>query len=211
MSAPRVIKRLLAGVLLGAASSSSVLALDTAPTLDAAPRRDAAPTIDACALLDAADIQKALGVPVEKGTKRDSGREPNGAYSSACVWTFTGEKDLPVNRNAPLGGRSFVILNAQRWPRGSDGPRSFLDAFREASESGVISKPPSPRQFGDEALWWGDGLAVRRREVGFGISVFTPRDTAARANAQPGEREGRLAKAILARLAAQDSAQQGSR
>jgi|GEM_PF-977381 len=189
----RALRLLVAGASLCAAASSSVLALD------------AAPTIDACALLDAADIQKALGVAVEQGSKRDAGRESNGAYSSACVWMFKGENDLPIDRSAPLGGRSFVILNAQRWPPGSDGARSFLEAFREASASGVLPKAPSARQLGDEALWWGDGLAVRRREVSFGISVFAPRDTAARANAQPGDREGRLATAILARLAAQDS------
>jgi hypothetical protein len=189
----RGINLLVAGSMLSAALCAPVLAVD------------AAATIDACALLGAADIGKALGVPVEKGSKRDSGREPNGAYSSACVWMLKGESDLPVNRSAPLGGRSFVILNAQRWPPGSAGARSFLDAFREASASGVLPKPPASRKFGDEALWWGDGLAVRRRDVSFGISVFTPRDSAARANAPPGEREGRLASAILARLAAQDS------
>ncbi len=190
----RAINLLVAGAMLGAATCSSALALD------------AAATIDACALLDAADIQKALGVPVATGSKRDAGREANGAYSSACVWMLKGENDRPIDRSAPLGGRSFVILNAQRWPPGSAGARSFLDAFREASASGVLPKQPSSRRFGDEALWWGDGLAVRRRDVSFGISVFTPRDTAARANAPPGEREGRLASAILARLADRESA-----
>jgi hypothetical protein len=188
----RAIKLLVAGALLSAASSASVLAAD------------ATATIDACALLDAAEIQKAIGVEVEKGSKRDSGREPNGAYSSACVWMFKGENHLPLDRSAPLGGRSFVILNAQRWPAKSAGPKTFLDAFREASESGVIGQKPSARQFGDESLWWGDGLAVRKRDVSFGVSIFAPRDAAARAKAQPGEREGRLAEVILARLAAED-------
>jgi hypothetical protein len=195
MFASRAVKWLMTCALFCAASSSAALAAD------------AAPTIDACSLLNETDIQKALGVEVEKGSKRDSGREPNGAYSSACVWMFKGENDQPIDRSKPLGGRSFVILNAQRWPKGSDGPRTFLEAFREANESGVIEGKPSPRQFGDEALWWGDGLAVRRRDVSFGVSVFTPRDPAARAHGQPGEREGRLAQAILARLTSRDSHQ----
>jgi len=182
----RTIERLVAGVLLGTASCSSVLATE-------------APTIDACALLDTSDIRSALGIEVEQGSRRDSGIEPNGAYSSSCVWLFKGENDLPHDRNAPLGGRSFVILNAQRWPDDREGPRSFLNAFRDANESGVLPEPV-PRQLGDEALWWGDGLAVRRRDVSFGISVFTPRDPSARMKAQPGERETRLAKAILKRL-----------
>jgi len=194
MRASRAFNLLVAGVLLSAAPLSSVFAVD------------AAPTIDACSLLNAADIEKVLGVAVEKGAKRDAGRESNGAYSSSCVWTFTGENRLPVDQSAPLGGRSFVILNAQRWPAGSEGARSFLNEFRAASAGGVLKKQPVARQFGDEALWWGDGLAVRRRDVSFGISVFTPRDTPARANAQPGDREGRLAQMILARLPAQADA-----
>jgi hypothetical protein len=199
MFASRVIEVLVMGALLCAVSPAFVRAADAAPT-----------TIDACSLLNEAEIRSALGVEVEKGSKRDSGRESNGAYSSACVWLFKGEADRPIDRSKPLGGRSFVILNAQRWPKDSAGPRTFLEAFREANESGVIAAKPSPRRFGDEALWWGDGLAVRRRDVSFGVSVFSPRDGAARANAQPGEREGRLAQAILVRLASQDSGTGGN-
>ncbi|MEJ0035360.1 MAG: hypothetical protein WDO68_04660 [Gammaproteobacteria bacterium] len=165
--------------------------------------KDAAPTIDACALLDARDIEKVLGMPVEKGSRRDSGLESNGAYSSACVWMLTAERGHEADPAAPLGGRSFVILNALRWPQGSDGAKSYLQAFREASDSGVLPSKPDARQFGDEALWWGDGLAVRRREVSFGVSVFLPRQAGAQPKTRPGEREERLAKVVLSRLDAQ--------
>lgn len=166
-------------------------------TLLAMPAFAADAMIDACSLLNASDVQSVLGVPVEKGERRDSGRESNGAYSSSCVWVLSADRDRPADPRAPLGGKHFVILNAQRWPEGSDGPRTFLQSFREASESGVIAAKPSPRQFGDEALWWGDGLAVRRRDVSFGISVFVP-------PRESGQREERLAKLVLSRLAAQD-------
>ncbi|MEJ1966804.1 MAG: hypothetical protein WDO56_36790 [Gammaproteobacteria bacterium] len=177
--------------------------LDAAPFSTALAQVSATP-IDACTLLDAADIHKVLGVPVEKGTRRDSGLESNGAYSSACVWMLESERGLPKDPSAPLGGKSFVILNALRYPQGSGGARTYLEAFREASASGVLPARPSARQFGDEALWWGDGLAVRRRDVSFGISVFLQRAASTATHGQPGEREGRLAKTILARLAAQD-------
>jgi hypothetical protein len=156
--------------------------------------------IDACALLDAASIQKVLGVPVEQGTRRDSGIESNGAYSSACVWVLSGDSGKPPDPKAPLGGRRFVILNALRYPNGSEGAKTYLEEFRKASESGVIANAPSARSFGDEALWWGDGLAVRLRDVSFGISVFVPRP----ATGEPGEREGQLARTVLARLAEQN-------
>jgi hypothetical protein len=172
--------------------------------------KDEALTIDACALLDAQAIQDVLSVPVEKGDRRDSGLESNGAYSSSCVWMLTADRTRPADPRAPLGGKSFVILNALRWPQGSDGARTYLQAFREASDSGVIESKPSARAFGDEALWWGDGLAVRRGVVSFGVSVFMPRAAAADPNARAGEREERLAKIILARLAAQEDERGGA-
>src|ERR1700748_2750652 len=94
----RAIKLLAVGVLLGATWSSPVLAVD------ATPAGEGAPIIDACKLLDAANIQKVVGVAVESGSKRDAGRESNGAYSSACVWTFKDESGLPIDPKAPLGG-----------------------------------------------------------------------------------------------------------
>jgi hypothetical protein len=174
-------------------------------TTPAAPShaKDEALTIDACALLDAQAIQKVLGVPVEKGDRRDSGLESNGAYSSACVWMLTADRGRPADPRAPLGGKRFVILNALRWPPGSEGARTYLQAFREASDSGVLPSKPGARDFGDEALWWGDGLAVRRGEVSFGVSVFIPRD-AAQSTSRVGEREERLARIVLSRLAAHD-------
>jgi len=158
--------------------------------------REAPLSIDACALLDAGAIQQVLGVSVEKGERRDSGIESNGAYSSACVWMLT----------ADAARKSFVILNALRYPRGSDGARTYLQAFRDASDSGVLPSKPSPRQLGDGALWWGDGLAVRRRDVSFGVSVLMrPTNPAVKSSSHAGEREERLAKVILSRLDAQAS------
>ena len=178
-------------------------------TATPAPASEPTPEIDACALLDARAIRDVLGLSVEKGDRRDSGLESNGAYSSSCVWLLSADRARPADPGAPLGGKRFVILNALRWPQGSDGARTYLQAFREASESGVIESKPIARPLGDEALWWGDGLAVRRGAVSFGVSVFVP--PAAAATASPaGEREERLAKVILARLAAQDVARGGA-
>jgi hypothetical protein len=146
----------------------------------------AAPAIDACALLRTEQVAGVVGQPVEPGVRRDAGIESNGAYSSSCVWLLTAEKGL-------ARPRSLVILNAQRFPAGSGRAREFLDSFREAAASGVLPRAPEPRRFGDEALWWGDGLAVRRRDVSFGLSVRLPEAPADR----PGVREERLTPLIL--------------
>jgi hypothetical protein len=164
---------------------SAALLLSILPLTAAA----AAPAIDACELLDAGQIAAVIGQPVERGVRRDAGMESNGAYSSSCVWLLSAEKSLPRPR-------SLVILNALQFPSGSGRAHEFLDTFREAAESGVLARAPAPRRFGDDALWWGDGLAVRRHDVGFGLSVFLPKSP----DARPGAREERLAPLVLAQL-----------
>lgn len=151
--------------------------------------------IDACALLSPAAVSAATGFPANAGIRRDAGYEPNGSYSSSCVWLL--EREISdAGQNAALGGRSFVILNAMRWPAGSGLADSFLQAFRDAAHRGEIPREPVPRNYGDAALWWGDGLAVRMDDVSFGISVVLPGISPAR----PGEFEERLAAEILLQL-----------
>lgn len=160
-----------------------------------------AATVNACSLLSPPQISRAVGLPVDAGVRRDEGYQENGSYSSACVWTIRRNGATPANPAAPLGGKSFVILNVIQWPAGSGLARTYLEDFRAASASGVIAGKPIPRSFGDEALWWGDGLAVRRRDVSFGVSVFTPGMAARRL----GEREEQLAPYILRQLDERDA------
>lgn len=158
---------------------------------------DAAPLeMDACALLQSAEITATLGLPAEPGIRRDAGMESNGAYSSTCVWMVRFGGTEAASPNAPLGGRSFVILNAMQWPAGSGLARTFLEAFHTAAEAGEIPSRPEPRSFGDEALWWGDGLAVVSGDVGFGLSVFAPALEAE----YPGFYEEQLAPKVVDRL-----------
>jgi hypothetical protein len=160
------------------------------------PARGAPAAIDACALLQRAEISQVIGAQVGEPTRNDAGPASNGSYSSTCVWEIHAGKPTTPRSDAPLGGKSFVILNAKQWPRGSKLAHTFLDSFREAERNGDIPGKTSPRQVGDEALWWGDGLAVRRHDVSFGISVFFP---GAKSN-HTGLLEEQLAPHILRRL-----------
>ena len=165
------------------------------PATSQAAQAHAAP-INACALLSSAEVAAVIGFPVDGGVRRDEGFQSNGSYSSACLWTARRKDNKPADPSAPLGGKSFVILNAMRWPAGSGLARKYLEDFREASANGVIPGKPVPRLFGDEALWWGDGLAVRKGDVSFGVSVFLP----GAMPAQHGKLEEELAPRILRRL-----------
>jgi hypothetical protein len=127
--------------------------------------------INACTLLQPAEIARLLGRGIDAGRRMDSGAGTNGAYSSSCVWMLAPIAGEHADPRAALGGRSFVMLNAMQWPAGSGQAHTFLDSFREAKASGVLTSPLSPRRFGDEAFFWGDGLAVRSRDIAFGLSV----------------------------------------
>lgn len=120
--------------------------------------------IDACSLLSPAHVSQITGWSVEPHVRNDLGYTKEGAYSSTCMW-----KRAPRGEGRP----SFVILNALSWPVDrAGGPASFLQAFRNAATDGTIARTPIPLRLGDESLWWGDGVAVRRRNVSFGVSVW---------------------------------------
>jgi hypothetical protein len=150
--------------------------------------------INACELLTSAEVSAVVGLPVDRGRRQDEGLSRDGQYSSTCLWTI--EPGKAPDQTAPGRGKRFVILNAQRWPAGRDLAKKFLQAFHESADKGVIANKPVPRKFGDEALWWGDGLAVRKGDVSFGISVFMPKRDEARTSAL----EEKLAPHVLRRL-----------
>jgi len=185
---------LMAGALVALLAATATGGAESAPPGTMA-------TIDACSLLDVDDIRAAVGMPVDSGVRRDSGLESNGAYSSSCVWVLRPNVSAAPDPSKPLGGRSFVIMNAMQWPAGSGLAHTFLDSFRQAAADGEIPSQPQARHFGDEALSWGDGLAVRQRDVSFGVSVFIPGESKQRRDAL----QELLAPSILRRLTARDN------
>lgn len=155
-SARKFVVAMLAA-LTGAASSVGASQQTTQPAAGTAP-------IDACSLLSAAQIAQVTGWAVASPVRNDEGYTNNGAYSSTCMWKST---------QRVAGRPSFVILNAHAWPAGNtDGPAGFLQSFRNAAADGTIGRTPVPLRLGDESLWWGDGVAVRRKNVSFGVSVW---------------------------------------
>jgi hypothetical protein len=181
-------------------SSAFALGLFFSSAVQSAPAATAGPTeavpIDACELLRGPEISQVIGAPVGAPLRQDAGKGPHGSYSSSCVWEIAVVNPTPPAEDAPLKGKSFVILHAMQWPRGSRLAHTFLDSFWVAAADGDIPAAPEPRKFGDDALWWGDGLAVRRYDVSFGISVFFP---GSRAN-HTGVLEAQLAPQILRRI-----------
>jgi hypothetical protein len=132
------------------------------------------PHIDACALLEPEQIARVIGQPVDAGVRQDFGLESNGAWSSSCVWKLAGASRAAKKIGVAVRGPRLRDSQCAAVAAGSGRAHEFLDSFREAANQGVIATKPSPRRYGDEALWWGDGLAVRRRDASFGLSVHLP-------------------------------------
>jgi len=154
--------------------------------------------IDACALLLDGEIRKAIGQDVHAGERHDMGEvapdigSGKPSYSSTCLWRIKSGNEEPLDPNDPVAGTSFVMVNAIRWSTGVEGAKHYLQSFRDAAEDGTIDHQPSSIDIGDEALWWGDGVALRKSETSVGVSVHLPGD----------RRKERLLEEALAKIVA---------
>lgn len=160
-----------AGVLGVIAAVAVVLSLASASS-----RASAGPA-DACSLLTDREVESTMKLHVMPADRRDDGaldHKPGyeGAYSSTCVWRVVDDKDA-ADIDLPMNGMRFAILNAITWPKDSGKAAFFLQSFHDAAEHDIIPSKPIPlKGIGDDALWWGDGVAGRVGDVSFGISVF---------------------------------------
>jgi hypothetical protein len=161
----------------------------------------AGPPISACALLNDDEVAAVLGVRVNRGEPHDDGEVASseyaapGAYSSTCLWRVAGDGSPPSNPNLSLASASYAILNAMQWSGGRVQAESFLQSFRDAAKEGIIDQAPVPLKIADDALWWGDGVAARKGDRSFGISVHL-----AGAHDKERQMEEALAKKIASRL-----------
>jgi hypothetical protein len=154
--------------------------------------------MNACALMSDDEIAAVAHFKVEHGVRKDSGQIGDGAYkgsySSTCLWKAAEDQDAS-NPNLPLGGARFAILNVMSWPAGSHAAAKFLQDFRDAARDQIIDNMPVALKIGDDALWWGDGVAVRKGDISFGVSVHSVNE---RSNER--QMETVLAKKIVSRF-----------
>jgi hypothetical protein len=136
-----------------------------------------APPINACTLLTDDEVAAVLGARVNPGEPHDSGTIESGdyvsagTYSSTCLWRVVSAGPPPQDPSLSLGGASYAVLNAMQWPAGSGQAKNFLQSFRDAAKEGFIDQLPVALKIADDALWWGDGVAVCKGDRSFGISV----------------------------------------
>jgi hypothetical protein len=156
---------------------------------------DPAHPVDACALLTADDVSAVVGAKVEAGQKNDAGQVDGGGYSATCLWKVAGAPVASAAPEAPFEGARFAMLNTITWPSGSGLAQKYLADFYQAAKDNLIDNTPVPVKIGDDALWWGDGVAARKGDVSFGVSTHVGNDKA-------GERamEEALARKVAGKL-----------
>lgn len=166
-----------AGVLGVVAAVAVVLTIASGSTRMSNAQAANAGPVDACALLTDSEVAAALKLKVLPADRRDDGKLDDrpgyeGSYSSTCVWRVTDDQHKD-DVDLPMAGMRFAILNAITWPKDSGKAANFLQSFHDAAEHDIIPSKPIPLTgIGDDALWWGDGVASRKGDVSFGISVF---------------------------------------
>ncbi len=166
-----------AGVLAVAVAVTAVLTVASMSARESNAQVSAGGPVDACALLTDAEVASALKLNVMPADRRDDGNLDNrpgyeGSYSSTCVWRVTEDQNMD-SVDLPMAGMRFAILNAITWPKDSGKAKNFLQSFHDAAEHEIIPSKPIPLEgIGEDALWWGDGVASRKGDVSFGISVF---------------------------------------
>jgi hypothetical protein len=135
--------------------------------------------MNACTLLSADEISAVVHFKVERGVRNDSGQIRSGpytgSYSATCLWKASQDRNA-TDPTLPLGGARFVILNIMSAPAGSHQAAKFLQDFRDAAKDQTIPTTPVSLTIGDASLWWGDGVAVQKGDISYGVSVHSVKE-----------------------------------
>jgi hypothetical protein len=116
--------------------------------------------VAACPLLTTDEVAAALGEPLVAAEQDPMGGGEKQGRMTTCIWT-------PANSG--LGPTMSLILWS--WPPGSPGAARFIEAFRIVAEDYPDLPTPESVAIGDEALWDGTGMHVRKGDMSFSLST----------------------------------------
>jgi hypothetical protein len=127
--------------------------------------------IDACSLLAVAQVEAVVGQPIKPAREgRTAGGGENEGAMTSCHWDADSEA-----LRAP-----DVTLMVWTWPAGTKGAENYINSFSEAHRQNASIPKPEPVSIGDEAIWDGMGVDVRKGNVNFSLAIVGPDKATAR-------------------------------
>jgi hypothetical protein len=115
---------------------------------------EVAPAIPACPLLTLDEVTAAFGQAVIAAEQAPMGGGEGEGRMTTCFWT-------------PVGGKPGATLSlvVWSWPPGDGGAAGFLETIRILAEESPDRPPAETLAIGDDALWDGDRVYVRKGGV----------------------------------------------
>jgi hypothetical protein len=112
---------------------------------------DVASVIPACPLLTAHEVTAVFGGPFAAAEQEPSGGGEGEGRMTTCFWT-------------PADGRPGATLSivVWSWPPGDGGAAGFLETLRILSDESPDRPPAETLAIGDDALWDGDRVYLRK-------------------------------------------------
>lgn len=127
--------------------------------------------IDACSLLTPDQVQAVVGQPFKPARNGSTagGGKNEGAMTS-CHWDAASEAVRAPD----------VTLMVWTWPAGTKGAQNYIHSFSDAHKQDASIPEPEPVSLGDEAIWDGMGVDVRKGDVNFSLAIIGPDKATAR-------------------------------
>ena len=115
---------------------------------------EVAALVPACPLLTLDEVAAAFGKPVAAAEQEPMGGAEGEGRMTTCFW-------VPAD-GGPGATLSLVVWS---WPPGDGGAAGFLEALRIVAEEDPGRPPVETLAIGDDALWDGDRVYVRKGGV----------------------------------------------
>jgi hypothetical protein len=112
---------------------------------------EVAAVIPACPLLTPDEVAATFGIPLRSVEREPSGGGEGEGRMTTCLWTPADGK--------PGATLSLVVWS---WPPGDGGAAGFLETLRILGEETTDRPPVETLAIGDDALWDGDRVYVRK-------------------------------------------------
>ena len=126
-------------------------------------------------------MQTVVGQPFKPARNGSTaGGDKNEGAMTSCHWDAASEAIRAPD----------VTLMVWTWPAGTKGAQNYIHSFSDAHKQDASIPEPETVSLGDEAIWDGMGVDVRKGDVNFSLAIVGP-DKPIGEEGDHGTRQGR--------------------